>query len=70
MRQKIIDLSPIKVIETKSKLIELKAADEIFISNISYKIIKVASINPDFQEYNNFYYSNIFKELINNDLQK
>ncbi len=70
MRQKIIDLSPIKVVKTRSKLVELKAADEVFISNISCKIIKVARINPDFQKYNNFYYSNIFKELINNDLQK
>ncbi len=70
MRQKIIDLSPIKVIETKSKLAELKAADEVFISNISCKIIKVKKINPNFQEYNSFNYSNILEELIKEDIKK
>lgn len=69
IRQKIIDLSPIKVEEVFAKIADLLNCDELFISNVSYLILPIKKILPDHKKFQQKKYFNIFKEILNKDLE-
>ncbi len=68
IRQKIIQLSPIKVKLVKAKLAVLLAAEEVFITNVAIGVLAVKQI--DQQEFISTKYSTIFANLLKEDIQK
>ncbi len=64
VRQKIIDLSPIEVKEVKFNLDQLLLADEIFITNVSYKILQINQILPNNQQLKGNKYFITFDKLL------
>ena len=70
IRNKIIKLSHLKIITTRSKLPDILDADEVFITNTSFRIINVNKIMPNNISFKQTKYRKIFTELLNNDVEK
>ena len=66
-RQKIIDLSSIKIAQVKTKINELLNADEVFLTNTSLGIIAVDQFME--KKYLQKKYSGIFTNLLNQDIK-
>ena len=66
-RQKIIDLSSIKIAQVKTKINELLNADEVFLTNASLGIIAVDQFME--KKYLQKKYSGIFTNLLNQDIK-
>ena len=66
-RQKIIDLSPIKIVKVRAKIDELLNADEVFITNASFGVIAVDQFMEN--KYQQKKYSEIFTNLLNLDIK-
>ncbi len=68
MREKIIELSPIKIKLAKAKIDNLLTADEVFITNIAIGVLAVDKIAN--REFKNKKYSKIFTNLLNQNIKK
>jgi branched-chain amino acid aminotransferase len=69
-RNKIIDLSHTQVKQVEAKIEDLSKADEVFITNISYGVLKVDEIHTIDQKFTK---DGVFKSistLLENDIQK
>lgn len=68
IREKIIQLSSIKVKEVKAKLSDLLKADEVFISNVAIEVLAIDEIQKT--KFTNKKYSKIFSDLLDQDTKK
>lgn len=68
IRQKILKLSPIPNKEISANFDEILKADEVFISNVSYKILPVERISQNPKIYKNTKYFPIFKQKLSDDI--
>jgi branched-chain amino acid aminotransferase len=68
IREKILQLSPIKNKLVKTKLSDLLNADEAFITNTAIGVLAVDEINKTI--FKNNKYSKIFGDLLNEDIKK
>ena len=66
-RQKIIDLSPIKIVKVRAKIDELLNADEVFLTNASLGVMAVDQFIE--KKYQQKKYSEIFTNLLNEDIK-
>lgn len=67
-RQKILQLSPIKIKLIKAKLVDLLEADEVFITNVAIGVLRVDQIGV--KKFKNKKYSTIFSNLLHQDIKE
>jgi len=68
VREKILELSTIKIKLAKAKIIDLLKADEVFITNVAIGVLAIDKIVD--KEFKNKKYGKIFADLLNNDIKK
>jgi branched-chain amino acid aminotransferase len=68
IREKILELSPIKTKLVKAKIEDLLDADEVFITNVSLRVLAIDRITD--KEFKNKKYSKIFANLLSEDIEK
>ncbi|MES2677259.1 MAG: aminotransferase class IV [Pseudomonadota bacterium] len=67
IREKILELSPIKIKLAKAKITDLLNADEAFITNVAIGVLAVDKIAES--EFKNKKYSKIFANLLDEDIK-
>ena len=68
VRQRIIELSLLKVVKVKAKLKDLLLADEVFITNVSFGVLAIDNIMPNNYSFINRKYGKIYADLLNKDI--
>ncbi|MDA0902092.1 MAG: aminotransferase class IV [Proteobacteria bacterium] len=68
MRQRIIDLSPVKLLKVAADLASLLNADEAFISNSVFGVLAIDNIEPMGKSFASKQYGKLFKKLIDEDM--
>ena len=66
-RQKIIDLSPVKIVKVKAKIEQLLDADEVFITSVALVILSIDQIAD--KKFTQQKYSKIFTKILNDDIK-
>lgn len=68
MRQIVLDKSPYSVIHGRFKLKELKRADEVFITNVAWKVLAVNEIEGIFKNKKGYNITSEIRSLIEKDI--
>ncbi|MFT7087717.1 MAG: aminodeoxychorismate lyase [Rickettsiales bacterium] len=68
IRQRIIELSPIKIELVKAKIADLMEADEVFLTNVAIGVLKIDEIGG--KKFNGEKFSKIFADLLKKDIQE
>jgi branched-chain amino acid aminotransferase len=68
VREKILELSPIKTKLVKAKITDLLKADEVFITNVAIGVLAIDKIAD--KEFKNKNYIKVFANLLDKDIKK
>ncbi len=69
IRQRVIELSPYKVVEGRFKLSDINQAEEVFITNTAILVLRVTSLEPSLKMWNDSGISRKFLDIISNDME-